>query len=68
MAMPNPMKEQIKQLYPIQFVEKYGHGRISMLLDSCDQEFKVPRFQSLHCVLYLSYYAQTDTQFGVGVL
>jgi hypothetical protein len=66
MAMPNPTKEQIRRRYPINFVEKYGHGRISMLLDCCDQEFEDPRFRSLHSVLYSSYHAQTGAKFGVG--
>eukprot|EP00978_Attheya_sp_CCMP212_P038495 scaffold191375_cov31-Attheya_sp.AAC.1 len=66
MAMPNPTKEEIRRRYPINFVEKYGHGRIGMLLDCWDQEFEDPHFRSLHSVLYSSYHAQTGAKFGVG--
>ena len=65
-TMPNPKASEILSCYPDRFIFQFGHARIKMLLDCCDQSFEDPRFRAAHSVLYSVYHAQTGLKFGVG--
>ena len=63
---PNPTKSQILRIYPHNLVAKFGHAKVTSLMDATDQLAETPNFRKALSALYSTYHSQPGAKFLVA--